>query len=102
MTELAGMAAALVPPADMFDGHHGWDDGWWVVMAAGMVIFWGLVIAVGIWAVRELAGRRSHPHREPQALEILDRRLAEGAISMEEYHERRRALLAAERDLPGG
>lgn len=98
------IATALVPLADTFDGHHDWGDGWWIVMALGMLAFWALVIVGAIWLVRELAaGRRSgeRPTDDPRALEILDRRLAEGAISIEEYEERRRALIDA-RDRSGG
>ena len=97
-------ASALLPLADTFDGHHDWGGGWWIVMAVGMVAFWALVIGGGIWLVRELtANRRSgrRPGGDPGALEILDRRLAEGAITIEEYTERRRALLDA-KDHGGG
>lgn len=97
------IATILVPLANAADDHHGWGGGWWVVMVVGMLVFWGLVIVGGVWLARELAGRRSRRGEEPAALEILDRRLAEGAISTEEYDERRRALLdAAGRDTPGG
>jgi putative membrane protein len=93
----------LIPLADAVDGHHDWGGGWWIVMMLGMLIFWGVVIVGGVWLVRDLAGRRPRRGEDPAALEILDRRLAEGAISIEEYGERRRALLdAAERDTPGG
>jgi uncharacterized membrane protein len=74
------------------------------MMAVGMVAFWALVVGGGIWLVRELtADRRSgrHPGSDSNALEILDRRLAEGAISIDEYTERRRALLDA-RNQDGG
>lgn len=72
------------------DWHHmDLDGGWWVVMVIGMAIFWGMVILGGIWLVRELVHRRGH---EPNPLELLDRRLAEGAISPEEYRERRAIL----------
>lgn len=95
--------AVLLPLADTFDGHHDWGGGWWVVMALGMLIFWGAVIAGGVWLVRELSGRRASHGDEPSALEILDRRFAEGAIPVEEYGERRRALLEASKlDDSGG
>jgi len=93
--------AALIPLADAID--HDWDGGWWVVMALGMLIFWGIVIVGGVWLARELILKRSHRGGELAALEILDRRLAEGAISTEEYAERRRVLLdAAGRDESDG
>ena len=98
------IATALAPLADAFEGHHDWGGGWWIVMAGGMLVFWALVIAGGIWLVRELsANRRSgeRPGNDPGAVEILARRLAEGAISIEEYSERRRALIDA-KDQGGG
>lgn len=73
--------------ADLDEHHMG--DGWWVLMVLGMVLFWGLVIFGGIWLMREIAGRHG---REPDALELLDRRLADGTISPEDYHERRKIL----------
>lgn len=73
------------------DGHH-MDGGWWVVMAIGMVLFWGLVILGIVWLVRELAGHGPRLRRKPDALEMLDRRLAEGTISPEDYRERREIL----------
>jgi len=69
--------------------HMDMDSGWWVTMVIGMALFWGLVILGGIWLVRELVHRRSH---EPEPLELLDRRLAEGTISTDEYRERRAIL----------
>lgn len=87
---IAELAILALPLADV--GRHHMDGGWWVVMALGMVFFWGLVILGAVWLVRELAGRRGRG-REPGPLELLDRRLAEGAISPEDYRERR-AILA--------
>lgn len=80
-----------------FDGHMDWDGGWWILMAIGMVLFWGLVIFGIVWVVRELGSRHEH-HGRPgpsDPLAILDRRLAEGAISAEEYRERRAILSGA-------
>jgi putative membrane protein len=85
----ADLTSAALLLAD-FDGHM--DGGWWVVMATGMVLFWGLVIVGLVWLARELAGRGGglRPRQDP--LELLDRRLAEGTISPEDYHERREIL----------
>lgn len=77
-----------------FDGHHG-DGGWWIVMAIGMVLFWGLLILALIWLVRELTGRRGIGSRQ-SPLDLLDRRLAEGTISPEDYHERRAILTGSQ------
>lgn len=83
-----GLAAIL--------GDTGWGDhmdgGWWVVMAFGMVLFWALAIVGVIWLVRELSGRGGRLGREPSALELLDRRLADGTISPDDYRERRAIL----------
>ena len=100
MFSITALISTILPLADGFDGHHDWGDGWWVVMVVAMVVFWALVIGAGIWLVRELISHRrsdSGGGGEPPALAVLDRRLAEGAISIEEYKERRRVLLD-----PGG
>lgn len=76
------------------ENHMDWGAGGWVLMGLGMVIFWGLVIFGVVWLVRTLAGHDHHPaaQQAPSALEILDRNLAEGTISVDEYHERRGLL----------
>jgi len=68
------------------------DDGWWILMTVGMALFWGLVILGLVWLVRELAGRGGRLSRDPETLELLDRRLADGTISPEDYRERRAIL----------
>ena len=79
--------------ADDFNwGHMG--GGWWV-MGIGIVLFWALVVLGIIWVVREMSGRSGStagPPAPPEPLEVLDRRLAEGEIEVEEYEQRRRAL----------
>lgn len=76
------------------NGHMDWDGGWWVVMAFGMVLFWGLVILAVVWLAREFGPSRASRRTPsgPDATGILDRRLAEGEISPEEYRERRAVL----------
>jgi putative membrane protein len=58
-----------------------------IVMMLGMVVFWGLVIVGVVWLLREAVGRG---HHDPLA--ILDRRLADGQISVKEYEQRRKVL----------
>jgi putative membrane protein len=70
--------------------------GWWILMAFMMVAFWALVIVGIVWLVRSLGWAR-HDNRRESAVELLDRRLAGGEISPEEYRERRAVL----RDEPG-
>lgn len=81
--------------ADQPWNHMGWGIGGWIVMGLGMVIFWGLVVAGLVWLVRTAAGSKDRtPIREAptDALSILERRLAEGSISVDEYRERHRVL----------
>lgn len=88
---LALLATVLVPPlAQWGDGHHG--DGWGIVMWLGMIVFWGGVIVLIVWLVRDGAGARQQaPHRE-SPLDVLHHRLAAGEISVEEYERRLAAL----------
>lgn len=67
------------------------DGGWGVLMLLTMLIFVGLVIAVVVWLAR--GGAQGPPSaRQLTALEVLERRLAEGSLTVEEYRERREAL----------
>jgi putative membrane protein len=88
------MIATVVLP--IAQGEWNWnghmDGGWWIVMMVGMVLFWALVIVGVVWVVRELGGSQRRDRVAPDALAVLDRRLAEGAISTEEYRERRDVL----------
>jgi putative membrane protein len=86
MSTLIGSWSVLAQYGDHMDG------GWWVLMVLGMVLFWALVIVGVIWLVRELTSRGGRLGREPDALEVLDRRLAEGTISPDDYRERRAIL----------
>ncbi len=73
---------------------HGWWDGWWMGgMMLWMVLFWGAIIFGVIWLIRANGERR--PPRRDDAMEILDRRLAEGAITFDEYREKK-AILSGE------
>ena len=84
---------ALILTLADFDGHMDWDGGWGVLMVVGMIVFWALVIGGIIWLVRELA--RSRDRRagaEDDPLKILDRRLADGSITPDDYRERRAVL----------
>jgi putative membrane protein len=85
-----------------FDGHMDWDGGWGVLMVIGMLLFWVLVIAAVVWVVRELTSQRgsgglggTHA-RADDPLQILDRRLADGSISPEDYQARRAILTGTE------
>ena len=91
----------------MYDGNH-MGAGGWVVMAILMVVLLGLLVAFIVWLVGD---QRRRPHHEGamtaraaapvtgSASEILDRRLATGEISIEEY-ERLKASLATPARVP--
>ncbi len=67
-------------------------DGWsWVWMTGTMVLFWGGIIALAIWAVRSF-GRANRAIGADSALEVLRRRLASGEISQDEYEKTRKVL----------
>jgi putative membrane protein len=68
--------------------------GWMIVMMLGMVLFWGLVVFGVVWLLRE-ASSRSHHGSGVDPLAILDRRLAEGQISVDEYEQRKKTLAAS-------
>ncbi len=67
----------------------GYYDGWsWLWMAAMMILFWGGIIALAVFAIRAFTG----PRAGDQALEVLRRRLASGEITQEEFEKTRKAL----------
>ena len=84
--------ASTVLFADMWDtnGHMG--GGWWIVMMFWMVFFWGAVIFLVVWLARRDGSGWSRAERKETPLEILDRRFAEGAMSADEYHDRREVM----------
>jgi putative membrane protein len=62
-------------------------------MMIGMALFWGAIILGIVWLIRNGTDPQQRQPKET-ALTILDRRLAEGAVSLEEYRERRNELTA--------
>ena len=65
------------------------DGASWFWMGAMMLMVWGAVIALVIWALRAFAGARGVG--DP-AIETLRRRLAAGEISQDEFEKTRRIL----------
>ena len=82
---------SVVPLADTWGMHGDIGTGWWIVMVVGMVVFWGAVIVGAAWLLRA-GSDGGHQQRSESPQDILERRLAEGAISVDEYHERRKLL----------
>ena len=76
-------------------------DGWgWVLMTLGMIAFWAILIFAFLWILRGLGGQPVASASDPgeassDPVAILDRRLAEGDISIEEHRARRQALGAS-------
>ena len=67
----------------------------------GMGVFWLILLGLIVWlVVRLLPGSASGPTRTAgeSALDIFDRRLANGEIDLETWQVQRAALLAAQRD----
>jgi putative membrane protein len=68
----------------------------WIVWLLIVILFWGLVIAAIVLAIRWLIRADRRGSREgpatPDALEVLRQRYARGEIDEAEY-ERRRAVL---------
>ena len=68
-------------------GMHDVGTGWTILM----IVFWSMLIVGVIWLAR--SGLRDLGGGRPEtALEVLDRRLADGSISTEEYVEKRDLL----------
>ena len=88
--------ALAIPLADSW-GMHGDVSGWWmIVMMPLMLLFWvGIILGI-VWIARGGLDSRREERRETPT-EILERRFAEGAISPEEYQERREVIARSSR-----
>ena len=61
----------------------------WIWMGLSMIVFWGIVVALVIWAVRSFShGAQNQPPRSV-ALGVLEERFARGEISPEEFTQKR-------------
>jgi putative membrane protein len=65
----------------------GWAGGMWWMWIAG-VIFWGSLLALGVWAVLRFTRRDSGR----DARRILEERFARGEIDAEEFQRRLQVL----------
>ena len=72
-------------------GMHGDVSGWMIVTMPLMLLVWVGVVFGIVWIVRGGLDSRREGRRETPT-EILERRFAEGAISSEEYNERREII----------
>lgn len=73
---------------------HMWGDnyGWYGMGGGFMVLFWILIIALVVFAVRWASGKNDSGSSSDSALDILKERLARGEIEPAEYEERRKVL----------
>lgn len=74
---------------------HMWDGGFGMGLfgISMMVLFWGVIIALAVFAVRALTGQ-SHGSQRNTAMDTLKERLAKGDIDPEEFEARRKVLEA--------
>jgi uncharacterized membrane protein len=90
--------AQLIPLADTWGMHGDVGWGWMVLMMALMVLFWGAVVFGIVWLIR--GATHGEPARSGEtlasretALQILERRFAEGALTLDDYRARREVLM---------
>ena len=94
---LAASAASLPAFADenvIWDdryGHMSWGAGHSLFGGLLMLVFWAAVIGVIVFAVRWLSDRDAK-QKKPNALDVLNERLARGDIEPEDYEARRKIL----------
>jgi putative membrane protein len=80
--------------------HAGDSMGWWMLWGGlMMVLFWGAIIALIVWAVQAVVRREPSATNVPQtgpatrtALDIVKERYAHGEVSREEFEQIRRDL----------
>ena len=75
-------------------GNSGWSAGDWVAMSALMIVFWGGLIALAVWAVRSLGSDRGQAPAD-RADALLAERFARGEIDAEEFTRSRDLLRTA-------
>lgn len=96
MSILAGDGTALLRETSVADnwgpGHMDGDWGWggWLGMVLMMVLFWTLVAAVIVAAIR--TSRGGHPRAESTPLDVAAMRYARGEIGEEEFQRIKQGL----------
>jgi putative membrane protein len=96
--------AQVSPLADTW-GMHGDFGGWWMLlMMIPMLLFWAAIVFGLIWLVRgspwSRATEADRTVTKETPVEILERRFAEGAITLEDYRARREVLVNGARREP--
>jgi len=72
----------------MMWGYYGGGDWSWLWMSGMMLLFWGGLIALIVFAIRTFTPSRGGD----AAMDVLRKRLAGGEISQEEFEKTRKAL----------
>ncbi len=71
---------------------NGPGSGWWIGGLFMMVVFWGAVVLLILFAMRHFGHHHDavapHSDRPPAAVEILKMRLARGEIDVDEFQRR--------------
>ena len=102
---LLGLAITAIPASVLAQTDNGWSNGYGSMMGGGwgggwaggifggfmMLAFWGVIIALIVFAVRGISGNRGGDSRK-DALDTLRERFAAGEIDEEEYNRRKRVL----------
>jgi putative membrane protein len=65
--------------------------GWWIFGGIFMIIFWGGLIALIVWAVTRLTRRGGPPERH-DAMDIARERYARGEITREQFDQIKKDL----------
>jgi putative membrane protein len=90
--------AHTIPLADSWGMHSG--GGWWILGGAVMMLcmgamMWMMMRGMGGGSSPDSSAPRESPITTESPSDILDRRVAEGEISIEDYQARREALVGA-------
>lgn len=97
---LTALTLAAWPAGAMADPADGWGDGYGHMMGGFgfgmfgglmMLVFWGVIIALIVLAVRWVMANQGAAPRD-DALETLRKRFAAGEIDEEEFNRRKRVL----------
>src|SRR5674476_1357306 len=79
----------------------GWYGAMGPLAGLAMIVFWVALLGLIMWAVRRLlpgnSGETTRANSE-SAVEILDRRLANGEIDMHDWQAQRSALMATQKE----
>lgn len=73
-------------------GHMMWGGGYGMFGGLMMILFWGIVIALIVFAVKWMSDNRGTSKNRRDALDILRERFASGEIDEEEFDRRRKVL----------